>query len=77
MSNYLEGMIARREHTQMNQSLQPVLDFDRRGNVENPGWFDQSIVTLFQFLSSILLSLRLRVRHEQTLTGDIPLSDNG
>ena len=79
MSNYLAGMIAHSEHTQMNQSRQPVLDFDRRGYVNKPGAFARSIGMLFQGLNSILASLQARVRHEeqQTITREMPLSNRG
>ena len=75
MNSYLASMIARDEHILMNQSRQPVLDFDRRGHVNKPGL----IGTLFQFLSSTLAKARMSLRYEQeqTITREIPLSDRG
>jgi hypothetical protein len=72
MSDYLSGMIARSEHAQMNQSRQPVLDFDRRGYVAQPGWFTQRLGALVQWLSNLLPSQKAKVRPEQTFTRDIP-----
>lgn len=70
MSDYLAGMTARSEHTQMNQSHQPVLDFDRRGYVDQPAGMIQRIGTLFQSLRSVLTSAR--TSREQTITREIP-----
>jgi hypothetical protein len=76
MSDYLAGMIARSEHTQMNQSRQPVLDFDRRAYVSKPGGMMQAISTLLQWLGSLRPSLSAPTQHEHTITREMPLSDN-
>ena len=81
MSDFLAGMIARSEHTEMNQSLPPVLDFDRRGyaDANKPGWFVRHIGLLFQWVGSTLISLGERMSREEkpTISRDIPLSHNG
>jgi hypothetical protein len=70
MSDYLAGMTARSEHAQMNQSRQPVLDFDRRGYVDQRAGVTQRIGALFQSLRSILISAR--TNREQTIIHEIP-----
>lgn len=68
MSEYLAGMTARSEHAQMNQSRQPVLDFDRRGVVSKPGWLTQAVSALVQWVRSLLSAQPKIKRYDKTIT---------
>src|ERR1700753_224844 len=61
MSDYLAGMVGRSEHQQMTQSLPPVLDFDRRGHVERPGWLSRFIGRLLSAIGRLLVALGERL----------------
>jgi hypothetical protein len=77
MSNYLAGMVARAEHQQMNNSQQPVLDFDRRGYEATPNRMTWRIGKLFQWAGSSLTTLGERLSHEQPqpATSETPVSN--
>ena len=76
MSEYLAGMTARSEHQQLNQSRQPVMDFNQQNVIYTPGWLEHAAGTLLQVVSSILPSLKTRIHQDAAATRDIPLSEN-
>lgn len=78
MNDYLAGMIARSEHKHMQQTLPPVRDFDRRGQIQS-GWAARMIGRLFQSAGRTLTHAGERISREpQTrpmAQASTPLSD--